>query len=1255
MNNRKGFSLVELLATIVIIGILASVTIFAVTRVIDKSKNEKNITEVKSATLAAKSYMQANKELAPKGIGETIKISFQELKDTKYLTEDIIRDDGENCMENSYIEVIKTGKNTYDYKPHIYCGSEVPPAEDALDPPALKNGIIFSDSNDVNVASFSFTILGSASNKNTTITSYTYIISTKRDTQSDYQEVYNSGVLNGEKRTEINVNEKIKKYVDLTGTTSVRLTVLARNSEGGSLDEHAETGTGSYADYRDTIPPYCEENSANLLQYTQAKVGEWFNRADYESSGRGKSIQVKCSDGDGSGCLREIFTQTWPNNQSVNNTQPYLYGAKYAWIYIKDNAGNDGTVKDSLPNDWNDAGDANHRRDETGDYRCLVRVNVDILEPEVNVTVKAKAGDSEPVEASATVGGLDEQGNRRNNSGTIDFDDYENIAKGADKNKWFNSANSPEGPVIHVTAKDNIELASWTWETNAAGLKVKSSYSNDDKKVSTSNDDSEIGEFNTPTNQFVDNNTYSIDIGLPTDGVRYGKLTVYDRAGNATVVYINAFVDKTPPNVKRLTVNTSTLQSNDVRAQNESEYQPGTWTNKFVRAYIAKNFKDDNVSLFHKGKYNVYDLNHKLLVTEETDTNKDEYFGDKDQTAFVFTSDYQGQDTIEFALCDNANNCSEYIKHKPEVWLDTVPPKCEVERTMKHDPKVGGDGEFSESDWAGIGENIVVTATCHDDKREGILSISECITEPFSHEYKTDKNISNGGAKDEGDGGIVEDKAGNTKECSATKTIKIDHKAPDCTTKVTYAGGDKKTSNDKESGWLMEGETATVIATCEDQAQNSVLSECHKDFKTLKHLYNSEISTTTAGAGVRGNNDGGTVKDNADNVTECPADRTVRIDYTKPKCDVSKASYNSKGQPTSPTNGWLKKGDYVVVTAKCTDKDGGSGCKADKEDEPYSTTTSMNISNAGPNGAGVPFSFKDKAGNVSETCKTDQVVKIDAVLPTCSYTNCPVTNWTNADLKIEYGGRDNESGIADGYYKINEIALNSTRKTTSVPAFDIMDKAGNTNSCAEKTCVTNIDKNDPVPLCDMNGTTMRDLGSHDKVNNVEYSGVSARYYKSITTNYSNPNDLKWTNGWSTSAKANTACGGKTYYNYMLVVDKAGNRSVKKCGSNTTKSCCGESNPKGCTWKTACRAGMTAIYNSSNKHDGTFVGTIYHSLNGRNDRVYVIKEDTSYYYGDLYGYVETPYQCWNGSCHWVHIYRNCIGGYNTICPYSTCPG
>ena len=1252
MNNRKGFSLVELLAVVVILGILASVTIFAVSRVIDKSKNEKNITEVKSATLAAKSYLQANKELAPKGIGESIKIPFQELKDTKYLTEDIIRDDGKNCMENSFIEVIKTGKNSYDYKPHVYCGSEVPPIEDALDPPVLKNGIIFSDSNDVGVASFSFTILGSATNKNTEITSYTYVISTKRDAQTDYQEVYNSGVLNGENRTEINVSEKIKKYIDLTGITSVRLTVLARNTTGGSLDEHAETGTGIYADYQDTIPPYCEDNSANLLKFTQAKPGEWYNRAAYEKAGRGKSIQIKCSDGDGSQCLREIFTQTWPNNQTVNGTQPYLYGAKYAWIYIKDNAGNDGPVKDSLPDDWNDAGDANHRRDETGDYRCLVRVNVDILEPEVNVTVKAKAGDNEPVVASKTVGGLDANGNRRNNSGTIDFNTYK-IDSGADGNKWFNGSNSPDGPVIHVTTKDNIELASWTWETNVSGVKSKTTYTADEKKVSDANDDSDLGDFKTPTNKFIDDNTYSIDIGLPTDGVRWGKLTVYDRAGNKTVVNINAYVDKTPPNVRRLTVNTSYLQKNDIRAQNGNDYSPATWTNKYVKAYIANNFKNDNVSGFYKGKYNVYDLNGKLLVNEASDTNKNEYYGDKDQTAFVFSKDYQGKDKIEFALCDNANNCSGYIAHKPEIWLDTVAPKCTVERTMNHEKGAEGDGEFSTSDWAGKGETVVVTATCDDVKKEGILSISECSSKVFSHEYKDDINISNGGAAGAGKGGSFTDNAGNTVNCAATKDIKIDHKAPDCTTKVTYSGGDRKTHNNTEDGWLMKGETATVTATCNDKAQKSVVSGCHEEYKTLSKLYDFEIVTTTAGAA--GKDEGGTVKDNADNTTKCPANRIVKIDYTKPTCSTTKAEYNSSGQPTTPSNTWLKKGDYVVVTSKCSDKDGGSTCASKTKSHKYTTTTSINISNGGPNGAGVAYTFKDVAGNVSDACPNNQVVKIDAVLPKCSYVNCSITSWTNnKNLKLTYGGTDNESGIADDSAK-GEIALNTARKTTSVKAFTIKDKAGNENSCDAKTCNTPVDPEPPTPLCGISGSSMSDTGSHDKINNVEYSGISARYYMATTVDYSNPNDIAWSNGWSSSSALNTACGGTTYYNYMLVIDKAGNRSVAKCGNNTTQSCCGENNPKGCVWKTACRAGMTAIYNSSYKDDSTFVGTIYHSLGGRNDRVYVISEDTSWYYGDLYGYVETPYQCWNGSCHWVHIYRNCIGGYNTVCPYSTCPG
>ena len=1234
MNNRRGFSLIELLAVIVILGILMSITIYSVSKIIEKSRTEKNNQEVKTATLAAKSYIQSNREKAPKSIGESKIITLTELKNSKYLTENVVNSDGKSCMSKSYIEVTKTGKTTYDYKPHIYCGSEVPPPGEEIDPPVLLNDIEFSASNDVNTASFSFTILGSATDSDMEISSYSYTISTKTEGQTNFQEVYNSGVKNGENRTSIEINEKIKKYVNLTGTTSIKITVLARNRIGGSLEKSADTGTGEYSDYQDGTAPFCEAGSASILQQQQASPGQWFNRDDYERTKRGKSIQVKCNDGSGSGCIRDVFSQTWPNNQVVNGTQPYIYGAKYAWIYIKDNAGNDGTVTNSLPNNWNDSRDVNNRNDSSGDYRCLVRVNVDILEPEVTLTVKAKS--SGATLKTVTVGGLN-NGERRATETTIDFNQY-GLSTGYDGNQWFNKSNSGGGPLIHFSAKDNIELDSWTWETNIGGVQSKTTYSANERKVTTSGADSRSANFPVPSNLLTDDNIYENDITLATDGVRWGKLTVKDKAGNKTIINIRAYVDKTPPSNQSITIKTAKLEENDVRAQNGESYTQSKWTNKYVRAYIASADKKDNVSGFARGKYNIYNENGTKIVTDSSDPNKDKYSVKKDYSSFVFTSAYQGKNKAEFLMCDNAKNCSSAISNKASVWLDTKAPECIVSQEVVKDGNTySPDLQLSSDGWAGLGEAVKVTATCNDVLDGGAITQSGCISTSNSKTYKLDMNASNVGDKNIGKGSEFRDAAGNITKCEANQTVKIDHKAPTCSTSIKYIGGDAKLSN----GWLSKEESAKVTATCNDEVQDGVISGCKT--QSISKTYSEEIVTTTAGA--VNINQGGQLFDKADNVVNCPADKTVKIDKHPPTCEVTKKSYNSSNQEITPnSSGWLKTGEYVIVKGICNDT-GGSGCTSNTQKTyKYSTNTILNTDKAGPNGENGVYTFRDLAGNVSENCENSQTVKIDAVKPTCTYTNCPPEKWiNNLTSNVSYGCNDTGSGCEQDVY--GNKALNSNRISTTISSYTIKDQAGNTATCASKTCETPVDATAPTAKCKLGTNSIEDNGSTDTGG----SGILSRYYY-ISTSSTPPANTS--NKWGSDKEIKKDCGNKKYYYYMIVKDKAGNiSSPATCGNKTTKSCCSESNPKGCTWKTSCRNGKTYIYSNSAKT--TFAGTIYHwKDSGCSDKLYLIEGSNS---GKLY--IESPCgmrECWTGNCDYAWIDGNCIGGNNSECSYSQCP-
>ena len=71
MRQRYGFTLVELLAVVVILGIITMISIPAVSRWINRSREESIESQKNTLVMAAQSYSQGNYEILPKKIGQT--------------------------------------------------------------------------------------------------------------------------------------------------------------------------------------------------------------------------------------------------------------------------------------------------------------------------------------------------------------------------------------------------------------------------------------------------------------------------------------------------------------------------------------------------------------------------------------------------------------------------------------------------------------------------------------------------------------------------------------------------------------------------------------------------------------------------------------------------------------------------------------------------------------------------------------------------------------------------------------------------------------------------------------------------------------------------------------------------------------------------------------------------------------------------------------------------------------------------------
>ena len=84
-KQYKGFTLVEILAAITILGIITGFAIVSVTKIIQDGKKEHYDTAEDNMSLAGQSYVQQNRAALPKAIGQKSTVPLSTLVDSKYI------------------------------------------------------------------------------------------------------------------------------------------------------------------------------------------------------------------------------------------------------------------------------------------------------------------------------------------------------------------------------------------------------------------------------------------------------------------------------------------------------------------------------------------------------------------------------------------------------------------------------------------------------------------------------------------------------------------------------------------------------------------------------------------------------------------------------------------------------------------------------------------------------------------------------------------------------------------------------------------------------------------------------------------------------------------------------------------------------------------------------------------------------------------------------------------------------------------
>ena len=476
--------MIELLAVIVILGIVSTIGIVAVTRLVDSSKKNYYESQQSQLVLAARAYAGDHREELPRNIGEKNPITLKKLYDTKYLKDEIVDKDKNPCDPvKSYVNVVKTSKSDYAYRGYLnckscedksgYCYKET----DINNPPTIVITLPNNKDNDLFNESKTIDFLMNANGDNAKVSSYSYKIFVNNALR------FNSGTKINGKRETVEVHEPIYKY--LPGNVKVVATIT--NSDGD---------TRSYSksqDYSDAHEPSCggiKYDGSNTMGAYKTGDDVKCGTSKYKWINNGKRhVWVECNDLKGIGCSQMEFSKVLESEGATDK------------VVVKDSNG------------------------KTHD--CYVLNCIDKTTPKIVVKIyKAKSNGTKDGNATKTFTVNSQKGK----TSYTQNDTY---------NTWINGINYPNGVIVEVTTNDTSDISNGTsevktikWYQNAVNQKEKS-IGAIDQKVDENNN--------------INKKTYTKSQFIKNDGVRKQVITVKDNAGNVVTYNLILKIDRTAP------------------------------------------------------------------------------------------------------------------------------------------------------------------------------------------------------------------------------------------------------------------------------------------------------------------------------------------------------------------------------------------------------------------------------------------------------------------------------------------------------------------------------------------------------------------------------------------------------------------------------------------------------------------------------------------------------------------------------------
>ena len=133
MKNIKGFTMIELLTTIIILGLLTTLAYFGVSAILNRGSNSYYNSQENMIVLAGKEYFADYREKLPKDVGDTSSVTLDVLIDELYIEPVKDEDENECNSEKTTVVVQKITDKDYQYYVTLVCDS-YKTTEDSAEP-----------------------------------------------------------------------------------------------------------------------------------------------------------------------------------------------------------------------------------------------------------------------------------------------------------------------------------------------------------------------------------------------------------------------------------------------------------------------------------------------------------------------------------------------------------------------------------------------------------------------------------------------------------------------------------------------------------------------------------------------------------------------------------------------------------------------------------------------------------------------------------------------------------------------------------------------------------------------------------------------------------------------------------------------------------------------------------------------------------------------------------------------------------------